>query len=61
MNNNFIPTNDSNYEVTVAYSDRSLYFEYFKDADHFARLNAGTITDLRTYEVIRTYVEDYDN
>lgn len=61
MTNNFIPTKDSNYEVIVGYSDRSLYFDYFKDADHFARLNAGTIVDLRTYEIVRVYVEDYEN
>lgn len=59
--NNFIPTSEHNYEVTVAYSDIPVYFETFKEADHFARLNAGTIINLTTYEVVRAYVEDYEN
>lgn len=56
----FIPTNEHNYEVYTTYSDTPVYFETFKDADHFARLNGGTITNLTTYEVVRTYVEQYD-
>lgn len=58
--NSFIPTYEHNYEVTVDYSDTHLYFDTFEEADHFARLNAGMITNLNTLEVVRVYVKQYD-
>lgn len=58
--NKFLPDHESNYEVFTSYSDTPVYFDKKDDAIHFARLNTGTVTNLNTFEVIATFVEQYD-
>ena len=47
------------YHVYNEFMD--LYFDDIKSADHAARLNAGSVMDMKTGEVIKRYIESYDN
>lgn len=57
----FIPLSTHQFVVTVPYSEESVYFDNYKEADQFARLNEGTVRNLITYKVISSYKECYEN
>lgn len=60
--NNFIEW-DAPKRFEVSFSEDnaiSLYYDTFKEADMCARLNAGTVTDTFTMEVLTTYKENYN-
>lgn len=50
---------DMRYHVYNEFMD--LYFDDIESADHAARLNAGSVMDMKTGEVIKRYIESYDN
>ena len=51
---------DLRYAVYLDESDEPVFFSELKDADLYARLNAGLIIDMLTYEVVNKYVERWD-